>query len=106
MSDFSFTRHPKARVPHQCVECQSAIRKGEQYARTSGVWEGSPFSFATCDTCHEVRKVWHAFAREVSFDVDDESAAGDMWADIALWIEAFEYECRVRARETAQAVMA
>ncbi|MFQ6370990.1 hypothetical protein [Shewanella sp. YIC-542] len=48
--DCQSTRTRTARKPHQCCESQTTINLGEQYAFTSGVWNGKPASFKNART--------------------------------------------------------
>lgn len=45
----------KARKEHKCCECHNVIQKGAIYIYCSGIWEGSPDSFKTCERCDRVR---------------------------------------------------
>lgn len=44
-----------ARKEHQCFECGREIRKGETYRYESGIWDGEPRSYKTCQDCASVR---------------------------------------------------
>ena len=45
----------KARKEHRCTECGQPIRFGQQYENVFGVWEGSAWSFKTCEGCCDLR---------------------------------------------------
>lgn len=45
-----------ARKPHTCCECQRQIAPGEKYQDVWGVWSGERKSFATCESCAELRE--------------------------------------------------
>lgn len=47
-------RRPVARKVHRCEECGRPIRPGQRYARTSGIWDGSPDSHAQHEDCLEL----------------------------------------------------
>jgi hypothetical protein len=44
----------KARKEHRCCECRVAIKPGDEYRYSSGIWVGEPNSHKQCMTCHEV----------------------------------------------------
>ena len=48
------TRFRIARKQHKCCECRTTINQGDQYAFTSGVWNGEPESFKMCKNCWEI----------------------------------------------------
>jgi hypothetical protein len=41
----------KARKEHQCYACDEAIRKGDRYRYSSGIWDHEPESFKHCLRC-------------------------------------------------------
>ena len=43
-----------ARKQHKCYECNRAIKPGEDYLYTSGLWDGSWDSHKTCHFCAAV----------------------------------------------------
>lgn len=45
----------KARKQHRCCECRKIIAIGEEYEYISGVWDGTPDSFHTCEKCADLR---------------------------------------------------
>ena len=45
----------KARKQHTCCECGSPIDRDERYQYSSGIWQGEPNSFKTCEFCAEKR---------------------------------------------------
>lgn len=45
----------KARKPHMCVECGTAISSGARYEHVKGLWEGRWSSFRTCMECVGLR---------------------------------------------------
>ena len=49
----------RARKAHWCCECPRAIKPGDRYEYTSGVWDGYPHSFRTCRRCVVLREVHH-----------------------------------------------
>lgn len=44
-----------ARKSHRCCECGSEICKGDVYEYCSGVWDSSPESYKTCNSCSALR---------------------------------------------------
>jgi len=46
----------KARKQHVCYECHLPIQPGERYQHISGIWDGRPDSFKTCEPCAQIRK--------------------------------------------------
>lgn len=49
------TIYRKARKQHACCECTKQISVGERYEYISGVWDGRPNSFHTCEKCADLR---------------------------------------------------
>ena len=47
---------PKARKPHQCDECGDTIQSGTVYQRTTGIFDGHPFTHVQCQNCTELRE--------------------------------------------------
>lgn len=45
----------RARKPHKCGECGSAIQPGETYENVWGIWNGCPETYKTCQRCLELR---------------------------------------------------
>jgi len=45
----------RARKPHKCCECGTAIAEGEQYQVASGKWDGRFDTFCTCLACVAIR---------------------------------------------------
>jgi hypothetical protein len=45
----------KARKQHKCCECGNVINIGENYQYVSGIWDGEPSSYKTCESCSSVR---------------------------------------------------
>lgn len=46
--------HVKARKPHTCCECGDAIPAGTVYERSSGLQDGSWWTYATCEACADI----------------------------------------------------
>ena len=46
----------KARVRHECSECNVGIGVGDTYESVFGVWEGDPGMVSTCENCVAARK--------------------------------------------------
>ena len=46
----------KAAKPHTCCECRGPIKVGDTYTYTSGIWEGMPDSFHTCERCDALQQ--------------------------------------------------
>jgi hypothetical protein len=42
----------KARKEHKCSACKEMIRAGDRYSYTSGVFDGSGFSYKHCVRCY------------------------------------------------------
>jgi len=53
--DVSDTNWPKARKEHMCCECGEAIKPGQRYERTSGLWDGAWSTYKTCEACARIR---------------------------------------------------
>lgn len=50
-----------ARKEHRCCECHSPIPRGIRYQYCSGVWDGEPADYKTCQPCAEIRKDMDAY---------------------------------------------
>ena len=46
---------PKARKPYRCEECSGYVAVGETFERVVGLWEGSFWTFITCERCIDLR---------------------------------------------------
>lgn len=49
----------KARKAHRCCECGETIEPGARYLDTTGVWEGGPNRYRTCEGCAEIREAFN-----------------------------------------------
>ncbi len=45
----------KARKAHKCDECGLAIQPGTVYEYVSGIWDGEPSHYKTCEGCQILR---------------------------------------------------
>ena len=50
---------PVARKEHRCCECGRVIRKGEEYERVTGMWDGYIDTFKTCQYCVSLRDAFN-----------------------------------------------
>lgn len=50
----------KARVAHDCCECGGKIAVGETYRFISGIWDGEPAEYKTCEACVSVSQAFIA----------------------------------------------
>ena len=94
MSDFGSTSTRKVRKEHQCEECNRTIRKGEQYERHAGVWEGKFFTFVSCGHCAALRQQISDIDPEFwegAFGGVGEWFAQDLWRE---FIRSFEQGLR------------
>lgn len=60
----STTRVRRARKPHVCEECGTAIAVGEQYRETTGVWDRRPDRFRIHLACAELHREYERRVRE------------------------------------------
>lgn len=58
----------RAKKEHWCCECRRLIKPGEHYEYASGVWDGNPDSFKTCERCVRLRDVHVAAESAVGGD--------------------------------------
>lgn len=77
----------RARKEHRCCECYGPILWGERYEYSSGVWDGGPDNFKTCEPCAAWR---NALAK--ADDTCDCVPFGDLWATIEEWAHEQELE--------------
>lgn len=72
----------KARKEHRCCECRHVILAGAIYEYASGIWDGSPNSYKTCDRCVRLREAHIQAEKESS---EEERLAGPLhqrtWID-------------------------
>lgn len=61
MPDFYKSKLVRARKPHRCVECGSAITPGEEYESATGRWEGEIDTYRTCSRCLDLRGSLRAY---------------------------------------------
>lgn len=54
--DAIWKRMRTARKAHKCDECRRAINRGDSYEMVSGIWEGEPNSYKTCEACVILRE--------------------------------------------------
>jgi len=53
--DFYTETKPVARKEHKCCECHGSIRKGDQYKKITGKWDGRIETYRTCPDCQVIR---------------------------------------------------
>ena len=53
---FYVSTMPRARKEHTCDECGHKIQPKEIYERATGMWDGSPDTFVTCERCVTLRQ--------------------------------------------------
>lgn len=90
-----------ARKPHRCCECSSIIRKGESYIYSSGIWDGRPDQFKTCETCDHIRDVYQreigesvAFGELIWGNIREHAFDGFTERDFMLSIGLTEDDCQ------------
>ena len=83
--EFSHISTPKARKDHKCLECRRAIRRGSQYERTSGKFDGNIYSDAVCLECAEIRDAF--YCGEGAYIV------GDLWEQMGECFPALTTGC-------------
>lgn len=52
---FQNVTNPRARKEHRCGECRRTIPVGEQYERTSGLYDSKWDVYCTCQHCQRAR---------------------------------------------------
>ena len=72
----------RARKEHQCYECGDAIRPGDRYVHASGIWDGHPDSFKTCEPCSLWKAAYGAFARMSDGGFCECIQFGRLWEEI------------------------
>jgi hypothetical protein len=79
MSDFYSQSEQVAGKPHRCDFCSTAIKKGERYAKATGVFEGDSFVLKEHLDCHaasmESMQLSGDYAFQPLWDMDDEARA-------------------------------
>lgn len=78
-ADCTFTRPVRARKAHRCCECRVVIEPGTTYTRTSGIWDGRPYSHPYCPPCSELER-W-AWAQG-TWDGEDGRHVGRLLVDL------------------------
>ena len=98
-------REHKARKTHKCCECYKAIKPGDTYVVSSGIWEGEPDSFKQCKRCAEIMNICACYASGndyepvefgglaawlVEFD-DGHDICDDAYIELGLTLDDVEY---------------
>ena len=65
MTDFVRERTPTARKTHTCSLCDGLIVPGEQYTRTTSVYDGRIADFLVCNGCREDKVLFRVYAWSV-----------------------------------------
>jgi len=86
--DFSVERTLRSRKDHKCCECREQIRKGSQYERSVGKWDGDFLVFRTCAVCVEIRTAF--VCGGYAFGALWESMQDEMFP---VWAEAGPWDC-------------
>ena len=76
--DFTSTKMVTAKKDHKCIECKGVIKKGEQYEKTVGKWDGNFDTFKTCLDCLSLRR---EFFRGGYY-------YGRIWEDFETYVDA------------------
>jgi hypothetical protein len=110
----SNTVHRTARRQHTCIECRTTIQPGDVYEYASGVWEGRPESFKTCQPCVDARNFYEGDCDSVSFRDNEEGAfcfgqveqdlidfAGDCQPGTGLKFGAYRHAIGIKRRRAA-----
>jgi hypothetical protein len=56
--DFIKSTFVTARKERKCCECKATIKRGQEYERTAGKWNGSMGHHDTCLVCAEIREAF------------------------------------------------
>ena len=79
-----------ARKPHRCCECRRVMPPGERYQYISGIWDGHPSMFHTCESCARIRE-WMIEKMRADEIYDPEGCGAPMLGDLyTACMEAFE----------------
>lgn len=94
---------PKARKPHQCVECYGTIQVGEKYHKHHGIWDGQALDYKVCEDCESLR----SDADESCSCNEDRTCFGSLWETVfesrePKWITRFMEIKRKRGGKTEQ----
>ncbi len=68
-----------AHKDHKCCECRGTIKKGEQYHRNFGIWDGEAETFKVCLDCELLRN-----------DIDKDVKYADEWTYFTGLCEAVQ----------------
>lgn len=52
--EFYHVTTPRTRHRRRCDECRGWLEAGERYARISGKWDGTLFTYTFCPQCHNL----------------------------------------------------
>ncbi len=101
--DCQSTRTRTARIAHLCCECDQTINQGEQYAFTSGVWDGEPASFKTCQNCWEIHAQTSRYVNLTQSECNDYPCFGGLinWFDNRM---SFDYQGEAFVLDMADAI--
>ena len=62
MSTFVREKNPTARKTHACSLCDGLIAPGEQYTRTTSVYDGRMSDFLICEGCRQDKVLFRVYA--------------------------------------------
>ena len=101
--DYQSTRIRTARKPHKCCECHNTIKQCEKYTFTSGVWDGEPASFKTCQNCWEIHAQTSRYVNLTPSECDDYPCFGGLinWFDNRI---SFDYQDETLVLAMAKAI--
>lgn len=71
-----------ARKQHFCCECGGIIKPLDAYQYISGIWEGDPASFKTCNPCVEARGFYTDHFKDFRDPEDGACSIGDLKTDL------------------------
>lgn len=90
-STFHNETHPRARKAHTCLGCDETIQPGQRYRYTSGLFDGSIYSYKHCMRCATMLDKLHERERErmraegygggLGTAIDPELNCGAIWKD-------------------------
>jgi hypothetical protein len=75
-----------ARRPRTCCDCKQTIHAGEPYRESTGRWEGTFQTFATCGRCQTLRAAIGAVEADEGCDANEsEPGFGALFTDVEDW---------------------
>lgn len=96
--EFYRSESPKARKNCRCSECRGTIRKGEQYQKVTGKWDGHVSVFRRCPDCIDFEEWFTALVPCFCFPL------GYLFDEAMTDAEGWEPDCPGLSKEVSERI--